>query len=331
MKISNSLKFSLPLFSFIFIFLNSFNSFALNPLILEGHSGWLRAIATTEDRIYSVADDATLREWFKTDKGWKNTILHSFSSTDYLQNNIHSSGKRLTTASVHGDFYFFSLKKEGNKMLRLDESDCFGRVNALHENASVHVASSAGIAKLYYLNHADSDQLNKYHLSINNNDIITAITISNEGNYVLLGSRLGYVYLFENENTELIPKEPIRILEQNINLLLFSQDKAWLLLTEEGNLYTFSLADNSISPLALNLSICSFIFSSDHNYLFAGTKRGELIVWRHENNEFIQINKFEKAHKSYVMSLALFNDSLASASFDKTIKLWKLSELVKQH
>lgn len=356
MKLSTSCNY----YFIALIFLYCVNSFAADALLhtLNGHDGWVRAVAIDGENIYSAADDGFVYRWVKnrtdwekqsiqkpsyikmlspTKQGWYHKLpglsrlWHINARTDYVNNHIFTTPTSQLVASVHGDISIYNYANKLMHTVEKNHNNDFIYASALHKNAFAYARFGNNKSTIIINNAPEYNDHLEYDLELDKKDTIQSMAFSPEGNFLLLGSRQGYLYYLSYENYELILLSKIKAADETINLLSLSIDRYLVFSTSAGALYGLSLDDPSqVSLLSEQpLALSSLLIDPNAQFIFAGTTNGELLVWRLKNQGFKKINHIN-AHGFCLSSFALSPALLVTGSFDKSIKVWDLIKLLKQ-
>ena len=304
----------------------------VKPLLeMKGHQDWVTSVAFSpkSDAIASASRDGTVKIWqlngtnihtLSAHRGWVNDVTFSPSTISKPANNQSESSYLLASSGEDGTIKLWSVSKKSSTQLQNIQGD-ETRIKQLTfspDGNNLATASENGIVKLWRT--ADGSLLNYYPTKAEINDL----SYSPDGQFLATAEANGQVNIW---NTDGIWQQTLnghggQVLSLSVHpngdtLASASTDKTvkiWQVhqpaFLADGGIY--SIAVSPVSP-----------------EIFAATGwNGKIELWRKNSDNSRKLLFTLPGHETTITQIQFSPDGniLASASWDKTIKLWRIKD-----
>ena len=298
---------------------------------MKGHQDWVTGVAFSPggDAIASASRDGKIKIWqldgsnihtLSAHQGWVNDLTFAPSVAGKSANNQTESSYLLASSGEDGTIKLWSVNKDSSKQIQTIRGD-EERVKQLTfspDGSNIATACENGIIKLWRV--TDGSLINYYPTKAEINDL----SYSPDGQLLATAEANGQVNIW---NTEGIWQQTLSGHGGEILSLSFHPD---------GHHLASASADKAVriwqvrKPAFLaNGGIYSIAVSPVSPEIFAATGwQGKIELWRKKADNSRELLFTLPGHNTTVTQIQFSPDGniLASASWDRTIKLWRIKD-----
>ena len=298
---------------------------------MKGHQDWVTSVAFSPkgDTIASGSRDGKIKIWqldgtnihtLSAHQGWVNDVTFAPSVAGKSANNLTESSYLLASSGEDGTIKLWSVNGDSSKQLKNIQGD-EARITKLTfspDGSNIATASENGIVKLWRT--SDGSLLNYYPTKAEINDL----SYSPDGQFLATAEANGQLNIWNADG----------IWQQTLN----EHGGQFLSLSfhPDGHTLASASSDKTVTiwqvrkPAFLaNGGIYSIAVSPVSPEIFAATGwSGEIELWRKKADNSRELIFTLPGHDTTVTQIQFSPDGniLASASWDRTIKLWRIDD-----
>ncbi|KAJ3124366.1 hypothetical protein HK098_001190 [Nowakowskiella sp. JEL0407] len=297
---------------------------------LEGHSGYLNAVAMSLDGklVISGSKDATIKVW-STDTGEEVSTLtgHTNVVTVFA---VSSDGKFFASGSEDRSIILWSMKNYEKLKRFVGHSDAIYALAISSDSKLVVSGSDDHTVRLWLIE--TSEVLRTF---VGHSHWVNSVAFSPDDQCIISGSwdktvRLWYIDE-EQESRTLLDNLP-----REVRTVALTNDGEQFVFGCGNNIYTCSTKTTNLVNTfkGHTREIRSMAISSDGKYIVSGSCDDTVKIWDFETGEEL---KTLVGHTHWVNAVAISHDGkyVVSGSEDKSIKIWSVdtddSKIIKGH